>query len=52
MQRQAGVPSVATEIVKGVVVLLSMGFAVATGAAAPDAEPDAEDGTDAAPEPA
>jgi simple sugar transport system permease protein len=52
MQRQAGVPSVATEIVKGVVVLLSVGFAVATGAAAPDAEPDAEDGADAAPEPA
>lgn len=36
MQRQAGVPSVATHIVKGVVVLLSVGFAFA-GRAGPGA---------------
>jgi simple sugar transport system permease protein len=34
MQRQAGVPSVATEIAQGVVVLLSVGFAFAERAAA------------------
>jgi simple sugar transport system permease protein len=43
MQREAGVPAVATDVVKGVVILLSIGFAARKGESATKGDPDRVD---------